>query len=330
MDEHLGRRDFLKMTALGASGVPVVSTLWSAPARANNAAGGPLMQTAYDPATRFELKVSEVEFRRAASGRMLMARIYQPQGVGPFPTLLDLHGGAWNNKDRLANEPMDRAVAASGVLVVAIDLTLAPDAPYPASVQDANYGVRWLKSKAAEWNGDAVNLGVLGSSSGGHVAELLALRPRDTRYNAIPLSAAASVDATVAYVATRSPISDTYARYQQAEKMKREGMIRNNKTYFRPWETIFEGNPQQILDRREAVTLPPLLIMQGALDDNVLPAVQEKFAASYRAAGGDCELHVFEGCEHEWVEKPGPQTDHAHEMVKAFIARNVTAARRAP
>jgi len=328
MDKHLGRRDFLKMTALGASGVPVVSTLWSAPARANNA-GGPLMKAAYDPAAKFELKVSEVEFRRAASGRILMARIYQPHGVGPFPTLLDLHGGAWNNKDRLANEPMDRAVAASGVLVVAIDLTLAPDAPYPASVQDANYGVRWLKSKAAEWNGDAVKLGVLGSSSGGHVAELLALRPRDARYNAIPLSAAASVDATVAYVATRSPISDTHARYQQAEKMKREGMIKNNKTYFRPWETIVEGNPQQILDRREAATLPPLLIMQGALDDNVLPAVQEKFAASYRAAGGDCELHVFEGCEHEWVAKLGPQTDRAHEMVKAFIARNVTVARRA-
>jgi len=287
------------------------------------------MKAAYDPAARFELKVSEVEFRRAASGRMLMARIYQPQGVGPFPTLLDLHGGAWNNKDRLANEPMDRAVAASGVLVVAIDLTLAPDAPYPASVLDANYGVRWLKSKVAEWNGDAVNLGVLGSSSGGHVAELLGMRPRDARYNAIPLPASPNVDATVAYVATRSPISDTYARYQQAEKMKRDGMIKNNKTYFRPWETIFEGNPQQILDRREAVTLPPLLIMQGALDDNVLPAVQEKFAASYRAAGGDCELHVFEGCEHEWVAKPGPQTDRAHEMVRAFIARNVTAARRA-
>jgi len=174
-----------------------------------------------------------------------------------------------------------------------------------------------------------VTLGVLGSSSGGHVAELLGMRPRDARYNAIPLGASPNVDATVAYVATRSPISDTYARYQQAEKMKRDGMIKNNKTYFRPWETIFEGNPQQILDRREAVTLPPLLIMQGALDDNVLPAVQEKFAASYRAAGGDCELHVFEGCEHEWVAKPGPQTDRAHEMVKAFIARNLTAARRA-
>jgi len=285
------------------------------------------MKTAYDPAATFDLKITEVELRRAVSGRMLRARVYQPQGVGPFPTLLDLHGGAWNNKDRSANEPMDRAIAASGVLVVAIDLTLAPEAPYPASVQDGNYGVRWLKSKAADWNGDAARLGVLGSSSGGHVAELLALRPRDARYNAIPLAGGASVDATVAYVATRSPISDTVARYQQAEKMKRESMINNNKTYFRPWETIVEANPQHIVDRREAASLPPLLIMQGALDDNVLPAVQEKFAASYRAAGGECELHVFEGCEHEWVAKPGPQTDRAPEVVKAFIARNLAGRR---
>ena len=54
--------------------------------------------------------------------------------------------------------------------------------------------------------------------------------------------------------------------------MKREGMIENSKIYFNPWETIYEGNPQQILERREAVTLVPMLIMQGALDDNVLPA----------------------------------------------------------
>jgi len=281
------------------------------------------MKTAYDPAAQFELKISEVEFRRTPGGRMLMARIYQPQGAGPFPTLLDLHGGAWNNKDRRAEEPMDRAVAASGVLVVAIDMRLAPEAPYPACVQDANYGVRWLKSTAAGWNGDPSKVGVYGSSSGGHVAELLGMRPRDARYNAIPLPTAPNIDATVAYVATRSPISDPYARFQNAESKKRDNMVKNNTTFFKPWETIYEGNPQLILERREPVTLVPLLIMQGALDDNVLPAVQEKFAATYKAAGGDCQLHVFEGSEHEWVAKPGPQTDRAREMVKAFIARNV-------
>jgi acetyl esterase len=254
-----------------------------------------------------------------------MARVYQPQGPGPFPTVLDLHGGAWRRKDRFAEEPMDRAIAASGVLVVAVDLTLSEEAPYPASVQDANYGVRWLKSRASEWNGDASRLGIYGSSSGGHVAQLLAMRPRDARYNAIALPAAPQLDATVAYVATRSPISDTYARFQQAERMKRQAMIENNRIYFNPWDTIHEGNPQEILERREPVTLVPMLIMQGALDDNVLPAVQEKFAATWRAAGGVCELTVFENSEHEWVAKPGPQTDRARELVKAFIARQLKA-----
>jgi acetyl esterase/lipase len=309
------RRSFLQqMGVLGAAaGLPSVVV----------AAAG----KAYDPAAKLDIKVTEVPFRRNAAGRQLMARVYQPvssnASAGPFPVLLDLHGGAWIRKDRFAEEPMDRAVAASGVLVVAIDMTLSGEAPYPASVQDASYGVRWLKSMAAQWQGDASTLGVYGSSSGGHIAELIAMRPRDARYNAIPLEKAPAVDTSVAYVATRSPISDPYARWQQAEKLKRENLINASKTYFRPWESIHEGNPQEILDRREPVVLRPLLIMQGELDDNVLPAVQKKFAETYRAAGGDCQYRLFEQSEHEWVAKPGPQTDRAHEMVKAFIARNL-------
>ncbi len=312
-----GRRAFLqKMTVVGA----VLGTGTACSTGGARALAG---RVAYDPAAKFDLQVSEIAFRRNVAGRQLVARIYQPQGAGPFPVLLDLHGGAWNNKNRLAEQPMDRAIAASGVLVVAIDMTLAAEAPYPACVQDANYGVRWLKAKAAAWNGDAARLGVYGSSSGGHVGELLGMRPTDPRYNAIPLPEAPAIDATVAYVATRSPISNTYARYQNAEEKKRANMMRNNRAFFNPWETIFESNPQQILERREAVTLVPLLIMQGALDDNVLPAAQEKFAATYKAAGGDVSLTVFEGSEHEWVAKEGPQTERAREMVKAFIARQM-------
>src|ERR1051326_6785854 len=180
-----GRRDFLaKMTAL-AAGLPALAVVSSPRAADAAAAAGP--KISYTPAAKLEVTVTEVELRRNAAGRMLMARIYQPAGAGPFPTILDLHGGAWNAKDRLAEQPIDRSIASSGVLVVAIDMTRAPEAPYPAGVQDANYGVRWLKAKAASWNGDPSTIGIYGSSSGGHVAELLAMRPDDPRYNAIPL-----------------------------------------------------------------------------------------------------------------------------------------------
>ena len=313
------RREVLKaMAASGAIGLLAARAL--APSAAHAMAA-----PAYDPAAKFDLAVSEVEFRRNIAGRMLMARIYQPQGPGPFPTVLDLHGGAWNRKDRFAEEPMDRALAASGLLGVAVDLTVAPEAPYPACVQDANYAVRWLKTKAQTWNGDTAKIGVYGSSSGGHVAELLAMRPRDRRYNAIALAAAPNIDATVAYIATRSPISNTFARYENAERRSNASMVKNNKTFFVPWETIHEANPQEILEREEKVAVVPFLIMQGALDDNVLPEVQEEFVKTYRAAGGECEYHLFENSVHEWVAESGPQTDKAREVVKQFIARQLKA-----
>jgi acetyl esterase len=313
------RREVLKaMAATGAIGLPAARAL--APSAAHAMAA-----PAYDPAAKFDLAVSEVEFRRNIAGRMLMARIYQPQGPGPFPTVLDLHGGAWNRKDRFAEEPMDRALAASGLLVVAVDLTVAPEAPYPACVQDANYAVRWLKTKAQTWNGDTAKIGVYGSSSGGHVAELLGMRPRDRRYNAIALADAPNIDATVAYIATRSPISNTFARYENAERRSNASMVKNNKTFFVPWETIHEANPHEILEREEKVAVVPLLIMQGALDDNVLPEVQEEFVKTYRAAGGECEYHLFENSVHEWVAESGPQTDKAREVVKQFIARQLKA-----
>jgi acetyl esterase/lipase len=286
------------------------------------------MVSAYNPGDKFEIKVWDVEFRRAPA-RTLMARIYQPQGAGPFPALLDLHGGAWNNQDRTANAPMDENLARSGILVVAIDLTRAPEAPYPASVQDANYGVRWLKAKARELNGDPATVAALGSSSGGHEIELCALRPHDPRYSAHALPEAPNVDATVKYVVARSPVSDPFARYQNAERRQWQEMIQNSKTYFNPWESIHEGNPQEMLDRGEKVTLPPMYVLQGELDDNVLPAVQERFVNTYRAAGGQIEFEVFKGSEHRWVAKPGPQTDRAYEQIKAFIARQLSAMRQA-
>lgn len=286
------------------------------------------MATKYNPANQFEIKVRDVEFRKTPT-RMLLARVYQPQGEGPFPALLDLHGGAWNNQDRTANQPMDESLAKSGILVVAIDLTRAPEAPYPASVKDANYGVRWLKARAREWNGDPATVAALGSSSGGHEIELVAMRPRDPRYCAHPLPEAPNVDATLPYVVARSPVSDPFARFQQAERRQWAEMIQNSKTYFNPWETIHEGNPQKILERGEKVSLPPMYVLQGELDDNVLPSVQEKFAATYRAAGGECEFEIFKDCEHRWVAKPGPGTERAYVQIKAFIEKQLKAQRLA-
>ena len=56
----------------------------------------------YDPTRRYDVQTRDVEYRRDGS-RSWLAMIYQPQGPGPFPAVLDIHGGAWNNGTRTDN-----------------------------------------------------------------------------------------------------------------------------------------------------------------------------------------------------------------------------------
>ncbi len=142
-------------------------------------------------------------------------------------------------------------------------------------------------------NGDAGRIGLFGSSSGGHVAELLALRPDDARYHAIPLDEAPGLKASMDYVMTRSPISNTFARFQTAQAGKVDSMIKSNQTFFVPWEAVHEANPQEILDRREKVALKPFLIMQGALDSNMPARFPDQIRSKLSGGGRFLRLHDF-------------------------------------
>ena len=89
----------------------------------------------------YEVKVEDVEYIRHASTPYLM-RLYRPQGTGPFPIMVELHGGAWCRSDRLADKVIHEPLAKSGVIVAALDWRQPPAAPYPASFQDIHYGIR--------------------------------------------------------------------------------------------------------------------------------------------------------------------------------------------
>src|SRR5580700_6768646 len=69
-------------------------------------------------AASHEIEVRDLEYRRSEDGPLL-ARLYQPKGRGPFPALVEVHGGAWASGDRLNNAPLDIALAKSGIVVLA-------------------------------------------------------------------------------------------------------------------------------------------------------------------------------------------------------------------
>ena len=86
----------------------------------------------YDPNATFEVREFDLEYL-SYQGESRMVRIYQPQGEGPFPVLLSVHGGAWSAGNHENNPVTTRPIARSGVLVAAIGLRVAPEFPYPGA-----------------------------------------------------------------------------------------------------------------------------------------------------------------------------------------------------
>lgn len=276
----------------------------------------------YDPTATFDLEITDVAYRHQAGERWLV-RVCRPRGTGPFPALVYVHGGQWSRGDRLGNPWVYEPLAASGIVVFSLDFRQAPQHPYPEPLEDINFGTRWIKRHAAEFDADPATLGGLGTSSGGHQIMLSALRPRDPRYLALPLPDAPELDASLNYIVACWPILDPYARYLFAQETGRDDIVASTQGYFRDAETMSEANPTEIVRRREPVALPPTLIIQGTADTNVTPAIQQGFAAAFRSAGGECDLEVFEGMPHGTTPWPAPEAERALGAIKRFIARHL-------
>jgi acetyl esterase len=217
-----------------------------------------------------------------------------------------------------------------GIVVVAVDFRQSPQHHYPDSVQDINFAIRWLRANAWKFNASSRLVGALGSSSGGHLVLLNALRPSDSRYAALPVAGDSPDSASPDYLILLYPISDPLARRAYALEVGNNGPVKSTDIYFSPPGSLQEGNPQLILDRREPVKLPPALLLQGSADSNgvvrdrnVSPAIQQRFAASYGAAGGNIQLELLPGAPHSFVNMPGANLDRALALIKAFIGEQL-------
>jgi len=265
-------------------------------------------------------------------GKTFQATVYQPEGSGPFPAILDVHGGAWVREDvrRDEHDLMDRALAATGMVVVAVDYRQDAQHHYPDSVMDVNYACRWLRANAAKFNASPKNIGEFGSSSGGHLVLLNILRPTNPRYAALPLAGGKRVSAMPDYVILVYPISDPLARRAYAQQVGNDAPVKSTDIYFSPPGSIRDGNPQYILDRHEKVKLPPVLLIQGSADENgvvkdtnMSPDIQKKFVASYQAAGGQIQLVLLPGVPHNFVNTAGPNLDRALGLMRTFIGQQL-------
>lgn len=269
----------------------------------------------------------DIEYLRHGD-RKIMARIFKPEKAGTSACLIDLHGGAWNNGDLTERTGLGEYLAERGVAMATLNFRHGPDG-YPTTLADIHYGIRWVKAHAKELNIDANRVAIGGASSGGHLAMLVAMRPNDPRYAAIPCQGCD--DPSVRGVFMLWPVINPLSRYRHAIRAAAGpnppqfsiGMKEKHDIYWHTEAEMAEGNPMLILERGEKVVMPLAVWLQGRPDivhdyhdaDSDFPGNEpERFVSNYRKAGGDIEIAYFDNAARN--------TDVTHAPVYAFMQKH--------
>jgi acetyl esterase/lipase len=260
----------------------------------------------------------DIPYRQIAD-ETLLGRLYRP--AEPAQALvLEVHGGAWVQNDRLTNTLIHEHLAEQGIAVFAIDFRMAPKHRYPAAVQDINYAIRWLKANSARLGLSPSKIGALGTSSGGHLVALAAIRPEDARFTEAD-AALAGHSARLDFFMACWPILDPLARYHMARTRNLQNLVNNHHAFWPDEAAMAEGNPYLNVQAGQVSAMPPALILQGTADENVEWGRTSAFVDLYRSRGGKAEYHTYAGEPHAFVVRnagTAPANDALGRM-SAFV-----------
>jgi acetyl esterase/lipase len=211
----------------------------------------------------------------------LLADLYRPQGAGPHPTVLLIHGGAWKRGDREQVEGLARRIAERGYLVVNITYRLVPEFIYPAQLHDVQQALRWMRETGPQHGIDPGRIATFGYSAGGHLAALAGHVANDPRLG----------DAKTqirAIVAGGTPADLTLYEGGRLVPAFLGGQREQMPERFR------EASPAFHVDADD----PPVFIYQATLDYLVPLEQAERYKAVLDAAGVTNELFLIRGHGH--------------------------------
>ncbi len=110
-------------------------------------------------------------------------RIYRPSAADGLPVVTFFHGGGWVFGNLDSHDHLCRVLASKAeCVVVAVDYRLAPEAPFPAAVDDAWAALEWVVANADELGVDANRVAVVGDSAGGNLSAIVSVMARDSEH----------------------------------------------------------------------------------------------------------------------------------------------------
>lgn len=242
--------------------------------------------------------------------------VYTPEGEGPFPVLLFLHGGGFFLGSPHSHGPVARELAArSRRVVVSVDYRLTPEHEFPAAVDDCFAALQWVALHAPEIGGDPTRIAVAGDSAGGNLGAVLTLKARDEGGPAIEAQAliypvtdsacdsGSMVDNAEGYMLTAASMRWMWGMYVPDEAAR-------SQAYASP------------LRAPDVSGLPPAIVITAEYDP--LRDEGEAYAARLAEAGVPVRQVRFDGMIHGFVQMLNvtPRATEAIDLVVAHLAGN--------
>lgn len=232
---------------------------------------------------------TDIEFARAG-GESLTLDAYVPEGKGPFPAVIIVHGGGWEAGTKTTYvPPLFEPLSKGGFAWFTINYRLAPKHPYPAATEDVFAAIRWVRKNARQYRVDTRRIALMGESAGGHLVGYAGARGRgNTR---------------VAAVVSFYGVHDFLARARQM------GEVGKNVTQFLGVRSVSEeakmreASPIEYVHRK----MPPFLMIHGTEDKAVPYNQSTTMCAKMNGVGVACEVFRVDGAPHgigNWEKNP--------------------------
>jgi alpha-L-fucosidase 2 len=232
---------------------------------------------------------TNIEYGRA-NGTPLLLDVSVPDGPGPFPMAMIVHGGGWSTGSRQQDHNLGRDISPlfapltrGNFTWFSIDYRLAPTNRWPAGFDDLQTAIRWVKTHAAEYKGDPNRLALIGHSAGGHMVCFAAVMADDST----------RVQAVVGLAAPNDLVADTIHRGEVSKSLQNLlglPQVTNAESF----KVLAAHSPINFVKPG----LPPFLLMQGSIDRTVPPVQAAKFQAALLSNNVPCDLITITNAPH--------------------------------
>jgi acetyl esterase len=263
----------------------------------------------------------DVEYGRP-DGKPLLLDLHVPDGPGPFPAAILVHGGGFDEGSKSTNvRPLFDVLANSGFAWFSVDYRLAPEFRFPQAVADVNSAIRWVKVNAAMYRVDVSKIALIGESAGGFLVNYAGTHETpDTR-----VAAVVDFYGPVDYGKLAELRRDHPERFNMATINRHAA--NGGGIHFFGAEQLDEAG----LAKLRAISpiaavhkgMPPFLCIHGTKDDQVAYEQSTEMCAAMQKVGASCELVTIEGGGHGMGSWRAPETQHWKADMVAWLTRTL-------